>query len=380
MKLCVKCIQPDTRPGIFFKDDVCGACLWAEEKKHIDWNLREKELEDIAKWAKKTTKSDYDCVIGVSGGKDSTKQSMVARDRLGLKCLLVNFEPAHITPIGKHNIENLKNLGFDVISIRPNPKLMKELMKFDFYKHLNPIKVTEFTLWASAYIIADQFNIPLVIQGENEGLTLGASTTGLGTDSNALKADKQNTLVRGWREYLECDGVTEKDLYLFRYDRENLERKGFRAIWLQYYLKEWSQRNNAEFSKKYGFKTLDENFDPNAIGTYVPFSQLDSDFVPVNQLLKYVKFGFGKCLDQACYDIRESTLTRNKAIEMVLNYDGKCSPIYIEKFCNYLEISVDEFWKTADKFRGPMWYKDSSGEWKNMFHDMLSKEISVYRK
>lgn len=101
-------------------------CLWEEEKKVIDWAKREKELQDVVDWAKKTTKSAYDCVIGVSGGKDSTKQALTARDRLGLRCLLVNSEPEGITEIGKHNIENLKNLGFDVLSLRPNPKVMKK--------------------------------------------------------------------------------------------------------------------------------------------------------------------------------------------------------------------------------------------------------------
>ena len=112
---------------------------------------------------KKTSKSNYDCVVGVSGGKDSTLQALIARDKLGLRCLLVNSEPEGITEIGKHNIENLKNLGFDVISLRPNPKLMKKLIKRDFYKYLNPQKVTEFSLYSSGYIIADEFNIPLII-------------------------------------------------------------------------------------------------------------------------------------------------------------------------------------------------------------------------
>ena len=126
MRICKRCIQPDTRPGIYFDDQgVCGACLWEEKKKEIDWESREKELQDIAEWAKKTTKSNYDCAIGVSGGKDSTKQALTARDRLGLRCLLVNCEPDGITEIGRHNIENLKKLGFDVISIRPNPKVLR---------------------------------------------------------------------------------------------------------------------------------------------------------------------------------------------------------------------------------------------------------------
>ena len=100
MKVCKKCIQPDTRPKVYFNEEgICGACLWEEEKKSIDWGSREKELLDIVKWAKKNTKSNYDCVIGVSGGKDSTFQAITARDRLGLRCLLVNGEPDGITEL-----------------------------------------------------------------------------------------------------------------------------------------------------------------------------------------------------------------------------------------------------------------------------------------
>ena len=201
MRICNRCIQPDTRPGIYFDDQgVCGACLWEEKKKEINWKSREKELQDIAKWAKKTTESNYDCVIGVSGGKDSTKQALTARDLLGLRCLLVNSEPEGITEIGRYNIENLKQLGFDVISLRPNPKVMRLLVKRDFYKNLNPVKITEFSLFASTYIISDKFDIPLIIQGDNPGLTLGASLTGVGTDSNAMKADELHTLSSGWKE------------------------------------------------------------------------------------------------------------------------------------------------------------------------------------
>ena len=109
MRICKQCIQPDTRPNIYFNDEgICGACLWEEEIKSIDWNSRRKELQGIADWAKNNTKSNYDCVIGVSGGKDSTLQAIVARDELGLRPLLINAEPEGITDIGKYNIENLK--------------------------------------------------------------------------------------------------------------------------------------------------------------------------------------------------------------------------------------------------------------------------------
>jgi len=372
MRVCNRCIQPDTRPGIYFDDQgVCGACLWEEKKKEINWKSREKELQDIAKWAKKTTESNYDCVIGVSGGKDSTKQALTARDLLGLRCLLVNSEPEGITEIGRYNIENLKQLGFDVISLRPNPKVMKLLIKRDFYKYLNPVKITEFPLYASTYIIADKFDIPLIIQGDNPGLTLGTSLTGVSTDSNAMKADELQTLSSGWKEYVEVEGIEEKDLYLFHYNRKKLEEKGCKAIWLNYFLKEWSNHKNAVFSKEHGLRWRSENFDRESVGTYLPYFQLDGDLTQVNQLLKYIKFGFGQCMDHVCYDLRDGLLTRDEAIELVKKYDGKCSEVYIEKFCNYIGISQKEFWSVVEKFRGPMWKKDEKGNWHNTYLDLL---------
>ena len=374
MRVCKRCIQPDTRPGIYFDDHgVCGACLWEEKKKEIDWKSREKELRDIAEWAKKTTKSNYDCAIGVSGGKDSTKQALVARDLLGLRCLLVNCEPEGITEIGRHNIENLKKLGFDVISLRPNPKVMRQLVKRDFYKYLNPVKITEFPLYASTYIIADKLDIPLIIQGENPGLTLGTSLTGVGTDSNAMKANELQTLSSGWKEYVEVEGIEEKDLYLFHYDRKKLEEKGYKGIWLNYFLKEWSNHKNAIFSKEHGLAWRPENFDRESVGTYLPYFQLDGDLTQVNQLLKYIKFGFGQCLDHVCYDLREGRMTRDEAVELVKKYDGKCSEVYIEKFCNYIGISQKEFWRVTEKFRGTMWKKDRKGNWYNTFLDIVKE-------
>ena len=374
MEICTNCIQPNTRPGIYFNEEgVCGACLWGKEKNKIDWDLRCKELQDIALWAKKNSKGDYDCTIGVSGGKDSTKQAITARDKLDLNCLLVNCEPENITDIGRKNIENLKNLGFDVVTIRPNPNVMKRLIRYDFFEHLNPIKATEFALYSSTYIIAEKFKIPLIIQGETQVLTLGTRLISAGQVQDALNVDQNmRTLSQGWQEYQNVDGIKKRDLFLFRYNKENLKELGIKGIWLQYYLKEWSYRGNAEFSKKYGL-TVRENFNPKDIGTYVDFSALDSDLNHVNQMLKYIKFGFGFCMDHACYDIRDGYITRNEAMNLVKDYDGKCSEEYIKKFCDYVEITIDKFWDTANSFRGPMWSKNEDNEWINEYWNKIKE-------
>ncbi len=158
---------------------------------------------------------------------------------------------------------------------------------------------------------------------------------------------------------------------MFHFNRERLEKKGILAIWLQYFLKEWSNHNNAEFVKKYGFKTRPQNFDPNSIGTYASYVQLDSDLIQVNQLLKSIKFGFGQCMDHACYDLPDGRITREEAIKLVKKYDGKCFTEYIAKFCNYIDITIDEFWCVVDQFRGPMWIKDKHDIWYNASLDIL---------
>jgi len=373
LKICSRCIQPNTRPGVFFDDkSVCGACLWEDEKKIIDWDKRKKELDTIVNNAKRSN-AIYDCVIGVSGGKDSTIQAITARDKLGLKCLLVNYQPENITDLGRKNLENLKSLGFNLISIRPNPKIMTKLTKYDFFNHLNFVKASEFPLYASTYIIAEKFKIPLIIQGENPGLTMGTSLTGVGKDSDALKAYQLQTLSKGIQEYLNIDGISENDLYFFHYDVKKLLDLNVKGIWLQYYLKEWSSTGNYEFSKKYGFQGR-QDVNPAEIGTYVSFNACDSDFVHVNQMLKFIKFGFGQCMDHVCYDLRDHLMDRKKAIELVLKYDGKCTDHYIDKFCNYIQISRNEFYATIEKFRGNIWYK-KDGIWINKLHERLEKEL-----
>jgi len=364
MRYCRRCVQPDTRPGIYFNEDgVCGACLYQEEEdKRIDWSGRERELKEIAEGAKRDHKGAYDCAIGVSGGKDSTFQALYARDVLGLHPLLVNSEPEGITEIGRHNIENLKNLGFDVIAMRPNPRIMRELVKKDFYRYLNPVKVTEYSLWASTYIVAHAFRIPLIIQGENPGLTLGVRHK-TGTDGNALKANAQDTIEKDCLLEYAGNGVEPRDLFMFHYDRPLLERENIRGVWLQYYVREWSQPGNAAFSMAQGIRIKPRSLDLHEIGTYRRFSQLDSELVQVNQMLKCVKFGFGQATDHACYDIRAGNITRDEGIALVKEFDGLCGDQYIRQFCGYVGIAVEEFWRVVNSFRGKMWTHDGEGNW-----------------
>jgi len=354
VEMCKRCVQPVTRPKVYFNEEgICGACLWEEQKKGINWEEREKELSGIVKWAKKeaSKRGSYDCVIGVSGGKDSTFTALYARDRLGLNCLLVNAAPAQQTRIGQHNIDNLFSLGFDVVTLKVNPIFLRKLIRKDFYEHLNTSKPTEYPLWASSYQMALGYNIPLVIQGENAALTLGVRKDGSSLDGNAIMGGSINTRSGGnaFEVYGGYDGIDEKDLLLYKFPSiELLKKADVHAIWLQYYAREWSQYGNARVAIMNGMHVRDDTL--SNLGRIHKWSCLDNDFHMVNQFFKFVKLGFGFATDEVCYDIREGLLTREQGLELVEKYDGLVGDEYIKCFCDYVGIGFDEFFKVVMKW------------------------------
>ncbi len=368
MKYCKKCLQPDTRPGIVFDENqVCYACRYQESLASVNWELREAELSAIAQEAKEKAKANrisYDCVIGVSGGKDSTFQAVYAKEKLGLHPLLVNCAPDEITAIGRHNIENLNSLGFDMISIHPDPNIQKLLAKKTFFERGNIVAASEYCLWASAYIMADKFNIPLIIQGENAALTLGTAKIQEPT-GNAYSVIQLNTLQGSVKELIKgVNDLTIDQIYFYKFpDIESMKAKGIKAIFLQYYAKEWSQVGNADFSVARGLwgRSTEDLHD---IGRYRRYTCLDEDLAIANQMIKYLKFGFGFATDETGYDIREGRLTRDEAKWYVTEYDGKCSDHYVEVACNYMGITQDEFWKTVDRYvNTKLFKKDRNGKW-----------------
>mgnify|MGYP003323402646 CR=1 FL=1 len=171
MKYCKKCVYPDTKPGLIFdKEDVCNACRNHERKDEVNWEERREQFLGIIEKFKSKDGSTYDCVIPVSGGKDSTYQAYFVKKEFGLNPLVVNFHPNDQTEIGKENLENLKRIGVDCIEFSPNPEIylklarfgLKELGDFQWPEHLG--------IFTIPVQMAVKFNIPLIIWGENPQL------------------------------------------------------------------------------------------------------------------------------------------------------------------------------------------------------------------
>jgi N-acetyl sugar amidotransferase len=370
MIYCKKCLQPNTRPNSkFTSDGICPACNYSATLKDVDWYERHQEIEAIVEFGKKNNQSGYDCIIGVSGGKDSTRQAYYVKYVLGMNPLLVclSAPPKQITQRGADNISNMIKLGFDCITINPAPVTWKNLMRQSFFEYVNGFKSTELALFSSVPRLAIAYQIPLIWWGENSALQLGETSVmgKSGSDGNNLK--KMNTLGGGDITWMLKDELKKNQIlqYCYPTDKE-MDNANLRITFLGYFWKDWSLIDNGNFSALRGLDIRDDK--PEEMGEYVGITALDEDWTPMNQMIKYLKYGFGRTTDYVNEDIRLDRMTREEAIKLVEKYDGTCSPAYIKSFCDFIEISVEKFWEIVDAgVNKKLFEKISQGKYKPLF-------------
>lgn len=345
MKYCSRCLQPDTRPNTQFTNDgICPACDYFARLKHVDWEERYEILVDLLKGYAPRKGQKFDCILGVSGGKDSTRQALWARDRLGLNPLLacLSYPPEQVTQRGVDNISNLIELGFDVVMSAPAPGTWQRMMHAAFMRFTNWARSTELALFASVPQLAISYDIPLILWGENPGLQLGDLRTlgRTGYDGNNLRF--MNTLSGGANDWMFEDGALRRELIPYDYPSiEQFEAHQLQIVYLGWFLGDWSLIENGMYAATWGLHIRDDGVENT--GDLAGVSSLDEDWVTLNQMIKFYKFGFGRVTDYANEEIRLGRMTRDEGIALVERYDDACSPDYIAGFCDYIGITVDFF-------------------------------------
>lgn len=347
MKFCTKCVMPSTKPDLHFDENgVCDACNSQDSKNNeIDWEKREKDfLNLVAKYKKHP---DYDCIIGVSGGKDSTYQVVKVLE-LGLNPLCVIFEPTIPTKIGRKNLKNLNNLGVDLIHIKRNPIVYKKLAREAFVRTGDNEWQHHLGLFTTVPKIAVNFNIPLIIWGESPQIEYGGPAS----------SKTRNILDRQWLEefggllgnrisdMIGVEKLTQKDLSLYTYpEDEEINKVGVTGLFLGYYFK-WDLRKVLKVSEQNGFSVQDRPVET----TYENFENLDCYSNHLHDYLKYVKYGFGRATDNACLDIRLGYISREEGVRLVNKYDGIPPKKAIKEYLKYTGFSKDEFAKIVDSY------------------------------
>ena len=368
------CLFPETKPDLFFNEQgVCSACVSSIQKKNeIDWNNREKEFfEIINKYKKQPNESGYDCLIPVSGGKDSTYQAYFMKEVCGLNPLCVCFETTCITELGQQNLDNISKMGIDVIYFKKNYEVYKTMVIEGFKRVGDEMWPNHIGIFTIPVNIAVKFNIPLIIWGENPQQEYGGP----------LEAVENKYLNRRWLEefgglignriqdMIGINGLTEKDLTPYFYPSdEEIEKVGVIGLFLGHYFF-WDAKKQLEIVKMHGFSVKE---DGPVEGTYTNYENLDEKMHGLHDYLKYVKYGFGRATDHACIDIRNNRITREEGLKLVKRYDGKYPHISINEFVKYSGITKSEVDSIIDSFTNSMLFeKDQNGNFKRDSHGNL---------
>lgn len=361
---CKRCIMPDTKPDLHIDEEgICNACRSYEKRKEVDWDIRLNELQQVLEKYRNPADNNWDCIVPVSGGKDSTYQ-VVRMLQLGLNPLCVTSTSCDLSPLGRQNIENLKHLGVDYVEMSPNPLIRAKLNRIGL-KQVGDISWPEhvgiFTIPVRAAV---QFNVPLLVWGENSQNEYGGPAA----------AAENNILNRRWLEefggllgmrvtdLIGVEGIEAKHLIPYTYPRDDeLARVGVTGLFLGHYIP-WDGLSNALIAQAHGFHAYNKVVE----GSMVSYENLDNHQTGIHDYFKYLKFGFGRATDLACMHIRRGRLTRQDGLEVVKRLDGLFPSEYLGKPLNEilrpLDITVDEFIKICDKFTNKKIFKrDQAG-------------------
>jgi len=371
---CKRCLYPDTKPQLVFDENgICSACKNHELKEKIDWKSKEKELKEILE--KLRSKNNYyDCIIPVSGGKDSHFQTYTIKEKFGLNPLVVNFHPLDQTEIGKKNLDNLKKLGVDCVEFSPNPSVYLKLARFGL-KKLGDFQWPEHIgIFTVPVQIAVKYKIPLIIWGENPQFEYGQPTD----------IDIDTILDRKWLEknggYF-LDKIKPQDMikhgfelndiqpYLYPSDEE-INQVGITGIFLGSYIK-WDIFKQLETVKAIGFQENDEPIE----GTFNKWENLDVYFTVFHDYFKFLKYGFGRATDHASIEIMHGRISREQGLKLVKQYEGKIPRKYLKKFLEFADMSMDDFIGICNEFTNKEIFKVDENQ--NIVRDKSGEVIKL---
>jgi imidazoleglycerol phosphate synthase cyclase subunit len=367
IRWCTECVYPSISAAPLEFDDrgVCTGCQIAKVKATIprsEWDRRRTLLRDLVEPYRSRDGSRHDCVIAVSGGKDSFFQVHVLKEEFGLNPLLVTYDGNNWTEPGWRNMVRMREaFGVDHLVMRPSVTTLKKLNRLAFVIMGDMNWHSHVGIMTVPMMVAARHGIPLVFYGEHGYLDLCGQFS-MDDFPEVTYRDRLEHFARGyeWTYFVGREGLTAQDLSLYRYPDDALMLDlDLRGIFLGNYIFWEANEHIKVVQERYGFEVSQEPFDR----TYRTMSNLDDMHENgVHDYLKYIKFGYGRATDHTCKDIRAGIMSRDRAIELVDHYDP-VKPSDLQRWLQYVGMSEAEFDYISDTFRDPrVWYMDG-GEW-----------------
>jgi N-acetyl sugar amidotransferase len=336
--------------------------------RKVDWGTKQEELKNIlAHYKEVARKNDapFDCIIPISGGKDSHYQAHLITQVYKMRPLFVTYNHSYNSKVGIRNLTNMvEKFGCDLIRYNTNPKTAKKISR-----HMLS-KVGDITWHYHAGImtfpiqVAIRYKIPLMIWGEH-GEAMLHGMHNLDDKVEFTKKHRQEHLMRGFEPEDILDDpdnkeLTKTDLAPFFYPSDDeIESVGLRGIYLSNYYP-WDEYEHTKMMiEMYGFETYQQRET-----SFNLYQKVDDFFQDTHNYLKYLKFGYGRCTDQVSIEIRNHRMTREQGIDLIKKYEHKIRPKNLDVFLKFAELTEKEFLDKIEHLRDRnMWEKTSNGEW-----------------
>lgn len=367
IQYCSRCVYPaNSKPYIIFDEQgICSGCHYVDEQKNINWKEKEKQLKNLLN-AYKCKNNIYDCIIPVSGGKDSHYQVYLIKEVYGLNPLLVTYNHTFNTALGLRNLTNLiKQFNCDLIRFTTNPESVRKLSRWALKKMGDVTWHYHSGIQSWPIQVAVKEKIPLIIWGEC-GYSLLVGMHNISDMIEFTKKKRQEHSMRGFEpeDILKdplaiAEGIDKQDLLPFFYpSNEDIEKLGIRGIYLSNYIN-WNAKKQTELMiEKYGFETAYSKD-----RTFNIYDKTDDIHASgLHDYLKYLKFGYGRATDDASTEIRHGRMSREKGIEMVMKYD-RIRPKDMDLWLKFANMTEDEFMSYIDPLRDFKAWERINGQW-----------------
>lgn len=376
LRICKKCLMLSTRPRLQFNENgVCSACQWAEEKRTIvNWDKRQEELKSLCdKYRRKD--GYFDVIVPVSGGKDSSTVAHKLKTKYGMHplCININHAPSTDTGLNNINMHNFINNGFDTIRIYPNPKVVQKLDKAGLVKYGQPYFGWMYAMTIAPIKMAIMFNIPFVMYGEEGEVEYGGSTELKNVATYSIEHVKRLYLSGISLEDIDEAVGEDESLWWWQAPTEDEIDRIKPAVAHWSYFENWNSEANYKYAKEYvGLKEAKVD----SSGTYNNYAQTDSIQYPLHVYFMYLKFGFGRCSQDACIDIRTGSITREEGIKLVEEYDEVYPEMFEDQYLAYYDMTREEWNANIDRWANKeLLYKDPiNGRWKKKFTEIYHKD------
>lgn len=375
MKYCLRCLYPENHPLniIINEDGLCSGCIIHEEKDQIDWDIKEKKLINILNSYKNKSGNNYDCIIPVSGARDSYFIVHTIKKKYGLNPLLVTYNKQYNTDVGIRNLANLRTIfDCDLLTLTVNPQTVKKITKATIRKMGSIYWHCIAGQTVFPVQISVKFKIPLIIWGCHQGIDQVGMFSHNDEVEMTRKYRKEHDLMGFEAEDLVdiFDHVKEEDLLQFHYPSDSdIENVGVRGIYLNNYIRWDSKQQHEEMIKLYNYETFFQN---KTIDTY---NDIDCfHYSDLHDYIKYVKYGYGKITDHVSREIRFGRLTREDGINLVKHWTNRTN-IFDHLFMNWLGIDNTALNFILDQHRSNSIWNHNMKTWKWELKDTIENHL-----